>query len=71
MKVKLINKMEHRFIPELSDKQRNDLKAGKTVDVKQETADFLLKYKYVESVVIKETKVEYKKSTDNTNDEGL
>jgi len=50
MKVKLIKKMEHRFIPSLSPNKRKDLKAGKTVDVPQEAADFLFEYQYATEV---------------------
>ena len=70
MKVKLINKIEHRNVPGLKAEQKLSLKKGKTVDVKEETATFLLEYKYVEVVETKtKPKVSFKKLTDN--DEGL
>jgi len=63
MEVKLISKIEHRFIPALSDKDKDALRAGKVIDVKQETADFLLLHKYVE--VVKSVKPKVVKKTTN------
>lgn len=69
MKVRMVKKIEHYYVPGLTKHQKRQLQAGGAVQVTADTAQFLLKQNYV--VEVKEPKPTKQKQAEPAHEDEL